>query len=127
MRLDRLRQMSRDEVRWRLAVAARTAAGRLAYRIRAPRWNRTALTALLAPATLDRELRDQIRSGRWQAVHDTLAARMLARPARFVLDPARAPQTRAAIEAQWPDAAAEARQHADRLRARRYDLLGSTR
>jgi hypothetical protein len=124
MRLDRLRRMSRDEVRWRLAVAARTAGGRLAHRMRAARWNRAALAAALAPSIRDREISGRIRSGEWQAVHDILAARILARPARFVLDPASAPQTRALIESTWPGAAAEASGHAHRLLARQYDLLG---
>src|SRR5687768_7945643 len=124
MLLDRLRRMSRDEVRWRTQVVIRTARERIGANVSAPRWNRDDLGRILARDVLDRDLKAQIAAGRWTTVHDALASRILARPARFVLDPASAPRLRAVIEARWPEAAAEAQQRADRILATQYDLLG---
>src|SRR5688572_1453088 len=124
MRLDRLRRMSRGELRWRSSAAIRAARGRAAARIRTPRWNRRDLARALAPDVLDSGLRAQIAGRQWQAAHDALEARLRSRPARFVLDPASAAELRSVIEARWPDAPAEARARADRIIEGRYDLLG---
>src|SRR5688572_14143949 len=124
MRLDRVRQMSGDELRWRLSVAARTAADRLSVRVREPRWNRRDLADVLAPDARDSALKRRISAGDWQAVHDDIEHRLRARPARFVLDPASAHPLHTLVMAIWPAAAADARARADRILEGRYDLLG---
>ena len=124
MRLDRLRRMSRDELRWRSSVAIRVARGRAAARLRTPRWNRHDLAQVLTPDLLDSGLRAQIAGQQWQAAHEALQARLAARPARFVLDPATAPRLRSVIETRWPAAPAEARVRADRIVDGHHDILG---
>jgi hypothetical protein len=124
MPLDRLRRISGDELRWRLSVAARTAADRVSIRIRAAQWNRRDLAGILAPAARDLALTRRISAGDWRGVHDDLERRLRARPARFVLDPASARPLRTLVTARWPQAAADARARADRILERRYDLLG---
>src|SRR5688572_4653520 len=109
MRLDRLRRMSRDELRWRSSVAIRTARGRAAARIRTSRWNRGDLSHALAPDLLAAGLRAQIDGQQWHDVHHALAARIRSRPARFVLDPATLTELRSLVTARWPAAEADAR------------------
>jgi hypothetical protein len=57
-------------------------------------------------------------------VHQSLAARITARGARFALDPASAPALRDRVLAQWPEARQDAADRADRLLQGRYDFLG---
>src|SRR5687767_7971183 len=123
MRLDRLRRMSRDELRWRSSVAIRTARGRAAARIRTSRWNRGDLSHALAP-DLAAGLRAQIDGQQWHAVHHALAARIRSRPARFVLDPATLTELRSFVTARWPAGEADARARADRILAGHRDILG---
>src|SRR5687768_13162287 len=124
MRLDRLRRMSRDELRWRSSVAIRTARGRAAARIRTSRWNRGDLSHALAPDLLAAGLRAQIDGQQWHDVHHALAARIRSRPARFVLDPATLTELRSLVTARWPAAEADARARADRILAGHRDILG---
>ena len=124
MGLDRLRRMSRDELRWRSSVAIRTARGRATARIRTSRWNREDLSHALAPDLLAEGMRAQIAGRDWQAVHDALEARIRSRPARFVLDPATLTELRALVAARWPAAEADARARADRILAGQIDILG---
>src|SRR5688572_9969323 len=114
MRLDRLRRMSRDELRWRSSVAIRTARGRAAARIRTSRWNRGDLSHALAP-DLAAGLRAQIDGQQWHAVHHALAARIRSRPARFVLDPATLTELRFFVTARWPAGEADARSEERRV------------
>jgi hypothetical protein len=67
---------------------------------------------------------DQIRQGDWMGVHTSLAARIVGRGARFVLDPASAPALRDRVLAQWPGARQDAVDRADRLLENRHDFLG---
>jgi len=124
MRLNRLRQLTAAELRWRAGDAWRTAVERAAARVRPPAWDRRGLLTVLAPDVLDPGLRAAIEANRWSDVHAALAARIAARPSRYVLDPASAADLRGAILAEWPGAASDAAAHADRMLAGRYDLLG---
>ena len=124
MRLDRLRQMSRDELRWRSSVAIRTARDRATALISNSRWNRGDLAHALAPDLLAAGLGAPITGQQWHAVDDALAARIRSRPARFVLDPATLTELRSLVTARWPDAEADARSRADRILAGESDILG---
>ena len=124
MRLDRLRRMSRDELRWRSSVAIRTARGRATALIHTSRWNRGDLSHALAPDLLAAGLDAQITGRQWPAVHDAIEARIRSRPARFVLDPATLTERRALVAARWPAAEADARARADRILAGHMDILG---
>jgi hypothetical protein len=126
MRLDRLRQMTRDELRWRLLTHLRSTAQRAAASVRQPRWQRADVLRVLAPDT--RQLvRADAEAARWQAVHEALADRLLSRPARFVLDPAGRPCVHDAVLGCTPDAADEARERASRVIGGEYDILGYRR
>src|SRR5687767_1606556 len=124
MRLDRLRRMSREELRWRSSVAIRTARGRATALIHTSRWNRGDLSHALAPDLLAAGLGAQITGRQWPAVHDAIEARIRSRPARFVLDPATLTELRALVAARWPAAEADARARADRILAGQSDILG---
>src|SRR5688572_29986153 len=124
MQLDRLRRMSRDELRWRTSVAIRTARGRAAARIWTSRWNRGDLVQALAPDLLDPDVHTQITGRQWHAVHESLEARIRSRPARFVLDPSPTTELRSIVAARWPAAEDDARVRADRVLAGSRDILG---
>jgi hypothetical protein len=124
MQLDRLRRMSRDELRWRTSVAIRTARGRAAARIWTSRWNRGDLVQALAPDLLDPDVHTQITGRQWHAVHESLEARIRSRPARFVLDPSTTTELRSIVAARWPAAEDDARVRADRVLAGSRDILG---
>ncbi len=123
MRLERLRRVTGEELRWRASVAARTSAQRAAARLRPPRWNRDALYRVLRE---DAHGDPHARAGQhdWQAVHEALAARLRGRPGRFLLDPASADALRTRILATWPAAGTDAAERADAILHGRYDLLG---
>ena len=123
LRLERLRRMSSHEWRWRTRDVLQTATERARACLGAPRWNRTDVSRVLAGSALD-ACRDAIAREDWQHVHDALAARIAARPARFVLDPSSSVTMRDEILARWPDAAGAAAAPADRLLGGTYDLLG---
>ena len=123
LRVDRLRQMSRREWQWRTGEALHRVVERASTRARAPRWNRSDISALLTPEV--RNLcAEKIARSDWAGVHQSLAARIIGRNAGFVLDPASAPALRERVLAQWPDARRDAAQRADRLLEGRYDFLG---
>ena len=123
MTLNRLRRMTGAEVSWRTRAAARTAAQRLAMRVRPPKWNRHDLHHAVAEGVLDQSPRDGARPS-WTAVHAELARRLRARASRFALEPESSGAVRRHILARWPGAASLARARADRILAGRYDLLG---
>jgi hypothetical protein len=106
--LKRIAAMDRAELAWRTSVAARTAAQRLQWRVSPPAWRLADIERVLAPGVSA----------------ETLAATILGRPARFVLDPGSTESMRAAIRSRWPDAAAEAAKRADQILRGEYDLLG---
>ena len=122
MRLARLHRMSPQEWRWRtrellhtLVERARVGAG--------AHWSRKDLTEVLSEPARD-ACAESIAHGRWLDAHRTLEARMLRRPARFVLDPRSAALVRDRVLTHWPDAAAAAAGCADRLLEGYVDLLG---
>jgi hypothetical protein len=122
--LTRLRHMTRDEVRWRASVAVRRVTDRLNARERTGGWRRGDIASVLAPEVIDADLRARIAAADWPAVHRALCARLIARPSRFVLDPASIDTIRRLVTAQWPSALSDARTRADRIVNGRYDLLG---
>ncbi len=122
--LRRLAAMTQAELRWRATVAARTAAARLAARLRAPQWDRGSIGRALDRRVSGDAVRAAIDARDWSAVHAALADRLRARPARFVIDPAAAPRLREVVRARWPGAPADARTCADTVRGGEYDLLG---
>src|SRR5688572_8324629 len=124
MRLDRLRQLTRQELLWRASTLARSHAQRLAAAARAPRWERRCLARVLAPGALEGDGLAALAAGDWNAVHHALAGRITGRPARFVLDPANASAMRDVVLFLWPAAADDARERAARIERGEYDLLG---
>ena len=124
MRFDRLRQLTAEELRWRVGDKWRTAAERLSTRVRPPRWGRREVLEALSPDALDGDLRGAITSQRWDEANTLIADRLAGRPARYVLDPAAAPAIRRRVLEEWPRAAEEAGRDADRILGGRYDLLG---
>jgi hypothetical protein len=123
MLVDRLRQMTRDEVRWRLVTLLRSSALHAASRLRGPRWERGDILSVLAPAARD-AVRSAAASHRWQDVHDELAARLGSRPSRFVLDPASRARVQDAVLSRWSAAGDDARERADRIVGGEHDILG---
>jgi uncharacterized heparinase superfamily protein len=115
--------MSRHEWQWRSGEALQRVVERARTRFRAPRWNRGDIRALLTEDARD-DCSEQIRQGDWMGVHQSVAARIIGRGARFVLDPASAPALRDRVLAQWPDARQDAAARANRLLQGRYDFLG---
>ena len=116
--------MTRDEIAWRAATTLRRHAQRIGCLLRRPRWQRDAIASVLTRDVVDDALAAAIRGRDWLAVHDLLAARLRARPARFVLNPGSAATLRRQILNRWPDAATEAAARADRLLDGEIDLLG---
>src|SRR5688572_28291166 len=112
MRLDRLRRLTRQELHWRATTLARAQAHRLAAALRAPRWERRRLARVSTRGALDAGGREALDGGQWNVVHRALAARMTARHATFVLDPANTSRLREVILAAWPHAADDARERA---------------
>ena len=121
-RLARLRRMSWHEWRWRSQDALFTLVERAQVRA-GTRWNRGDLATILSGSASQVCARN-ISRGRWELVQRDLEALVLARPARFVLDPSSAPAVRDHVSCQWPDAAQHAAARADRLLDGSYDLLG---
>ena len=122
--LNRLRGMTRDEVSWRARAAARTAADRMAVRLRRPAWQRHHIRRVLAAHVINERLDEAIAAGRWNAVHDRLALHIRGRESRFAIDPASSADLIDEVRRRWPAAAAQAAERADAMLAGRYDLLG---
>lgn len=123
MRLDRLRQLTADELRWRAGEAACTLTEWTAVRSGRSRWDRRRLLTALSQPLLDRELRHAIRREQWDAVNAALTASIAGRPTRYALDVDAAP-LRQTVLSRWPEAAGDAARQADRMLDGRYDLLG---
>ena len=122
MRLARLHRMSPQEWRWRTRELVHTLVERARVSAGA-RWNRSDLAEVLSEPAHG-ACAESIARGRWLDAHRTLAARMLRRPARFVLDPLSAARVRDRVLTHWPDAAGAAAGCADRLLEGYVDLLG---
>src|SRR5712691_8553910 len=122
--IDRFRRMSRDEIKWRASVAARTVAHRVATRLGSRRWRRLDLQRVLAQGVLDDSARLAMRKKDWPAVHEALARVLRARASRFVLAPTSRNELREEVLSRWPSAPSLAASRADRILAGDYDLLG---
>ena len=127
--LQRLRAMDADEWRFRLASATRNAADRTRAVLAPSPWRRSDLADLLVPASSGEpadltKARDASVRGDWTAAHHALAAQFASRPRLFPLEPASLAQLTARVRLRFPNAAASARERADRMLAGRYDILG---
>jgi hypothetical protein len=124
MRLHRLRQLTAAELRWRIGEGRRTLSEWSAAESGRSRWDRRHLPRVLAATVLDSGLRGAIRAGQWDDVSAALVATLTRRPSRYVLDFRESAPLRRTVLTQWPHAAADAAEHADRMLDGRYDLLG---
>ncbi len=121
----RLKAMSRKEFAFRVRVAARTEAGRVAAAWREPRWRTEDLASLLDPARpLPARAASCLAAGDRHGAHALLREHFLGRDNLF-------PVSRAALEAVSDDvlardatAVVSARAEAARLEKGRFDLLG---
>jgi uncharacterized heparinase superfamily protein len=118
--LRRLRTMDGAELRFRAAAAIRARVNRARSSLRAPVWDRADLR--LTPAPPHAPVRAALARRDWRAAHVGLTAHLASRPARFPLDPRTLPVRAARIRGAFPDL--RATEHADRILAGRYDLLG---
>ena len=123
MRLNRLRELTSSELRWRVGSAWRTATEGVAA-IAPPRWNRRRLRNALASGVLTEDLRKLIDAERWIDVHRLLTQRIVNRAARYVLDPRAIATLRETALARWPDATRDATERAERMLDGRYDVFG---
>jgi hypothetical protein len=123
-RLQRLRRLSAQEVRWRVRSGVHTTAERARARFATPRWNREDLWRVLDQRTLAAISHRLLRRRDWLAVHDALACVVNRRQTRFALDPRTAALLRERVRARWPDARADAAGRAEQILAGVYDLLG---
>lgn len=123
-RLSKMWRRSPGEIAWRLAQTARIQRDRVRTRARTPRWERRALSSVLAPGTLDPGLRTSLARADWIAAHHSLARALAERPHTFILDPASAVALREQVLSRWPEAAQDAAARADRLIAGSHDCLG---
>jgi hypothetical protein len=122
--VDRLRQMSRDELSWRGRVAVRTRMQHVGTHLRPPQWDRDRLRRVLDRRVTDAGVRRAMDGGDWQAVHRALFRLLERRPSQFALDHSSAPALVAEVRERWPHAPADAAARADRILAGRYDILG---
>jgi hypothetical protein len=124
MTLHRLRQMTAQEVSFRVKATARIAGQRLTVRTHPPAWNRKDLRHVLPTAFLDEALASAIDAERWSTAHQLLSRTILRRTSLFALDPTLLQATRAEVLTRWPEAASHAADRADAMRLGRYDVLG---
>lgn len=122
--IDRIREMSRDEIAWRVRTSARTTVQRWSAAVRTPRWDRTAIGKVLAVNTLPESVQRAAAGQDWPELHRQLAGWLRARPTRFLLDPAAMSATAAAVGRRWPEAEADAVERATHIIEGRFDLLG---
>lgn len=93
--------MTRAEITWRTAAAARTLRERASYTLGGARWTRS-------PGDAAQRILERLRSGGHT----------------FLLDPSSSDRIRSEILARWPSAANDAAAQADRILAGSFDLLG---
>jgi len=124
----RLARMDGNEIAWRAKAAARTALDRTRARFIRPSWNRKQLLAALPHRReVDSDLRAAraaLARGSWDGAHAALARHFAGTAQRFVISPRSRNGVVARIDAEFPDAAHDAAQRADRIVAGGYDLLG---
>ena len=123
MRLERLRQLTREEIRWRVETVARANVQHACTRLRAPQWRRGDILRVLEAGMRER-IRGAVTAQRWHDVHDAIADRLTSRPARFILDPSTLARLRHVVLTRDAGAAGHARERAERIVAGEYDLLG---
>jgi hypothetical protein len=121
--LRRARATSLEEVRFRTAGAFRIHRERLKQRVRASRWDRGALAASLATERLPDLLR-LIRSGEWDGAEALLAEHFSPRASVWPIPAREKEAITRSITAQFPSAAADAGERAERILGGQYDLLG---
>ncbi len=121
----RLRRMSRAELAFRLRVAARSEAGRVAAACRRPRWRGPARAGLLDPAApLVRDAVSHIEAGNLPAAHACLARHFRTRDNRFPVAAAALPGVRERVFSEFPGAVVEASADTARFEQGRFNLLG---
>jgi hypothetical protein len=124
MRIERLKQISMSELRFRCLERARTGTEAIAFLCRTPRWQPGRLSSKLADASPDlRRARQALKSADWLRAHEALRAHFISRDPRFVIDPNRRDVLAASVVQQFGGAADDARQRANRLVEGRYDVL----
>jgi heparinase II/III-like protein len=121
--LIRLARMDRAEIAWRGTAAARTWIDRARTRLAAPRYARTDLLAALAPGPGLHAVREALNAQRWDVAQRELATHFSAAPRRFAISPASKPALVNCIRREFPDAARDAADRADRIVDGHYDLL----
>ncbi|HEX6464175.1 MAG TPA: alginate lyase family protein, partial [Vicinamibacterales bacterium] len=118
--------MDARELRTRFATLLRINAGRMRFSVSKPKWNRQHILSVVDPssAPLLREACTRMQSGDVMAAHRALAAHLVSRPSHWPLKGSNRERLAASINARFPEAAAEARDGADRILDGRIDLLG---
>ena len=122
--LARLARMDAAELTWRATTVGRTLWDRARTGCASPRWSRTDLLPALAPLAELSEVRAALQRHRWDEAQRALARHIVQAPRRFTIGPQSRPALVARIRREFPDAAAQAAQRADRIAAGQYDLLG---
>lgn len=124
--VSRLAGMDRRELLFRATCASRRTAGRFAYAVRPPRWNRAAIVRLLdrSAGPLVARAIDAARRGDYLAAHRALCSHMETRASRWPVQGARRRALLDEVLRAFPQAPEDARRRADRLLAGRHDLLG---
>src|SRR6185503_21122645 len=119
----RLARMSRDEMVFRVAGAARHGVERAAFALRRPRWVRRSLSTALDPdaGPLVREAIEALRRGRVLAAHRALGRHFATRRQRWPLHASDRAPLAADIVSRFPAAAFDAAHRADRIRDGRQD------
>jgi hypothetical protein len=120
----RLRAMDGRELRFRSASAARRTAGRIAFAVRRPVWQRSTFASIAwGPETIDRAIA-HARQSDWPAAHADVMRHVGDGGCRFVLDPRRRDEIARLVIGAFPTAPSEAVDRAERVLSGRFDLLG---
>lgn len=124
--VDRLAEMDREELRFRLTCEARKIAGRLRYAIHPQQWDRSALAGLLDERMGPYVARavEAARRDDYLAAHRALAMHFRSRTSRWPLRAVSRDQFVSAIRERFPEAERDTRERADRILDGRHDLLG---
>ena len=123
----RVAAMEPQELRFRLAGAARKTADRARTSVFGSRWHRGALLARLrrdAGTAKWAEAITMLERADYRGAHLALAAHFAARASAFPLNAADAAHVAGIVGHDFPDSRIDAARRADRLCAGRYDLLG---
>lgn len=121
----RLKGMTREELAFRVRVAARTEAGRVAAAWREPRWRIEQLAPLLDRShPLPAHAANRLAAGDRHGAHALLREHFLGRDRRFPVSRAALRAVRDRVLAAGAGAVVSARAEAARLEKGRFDLLG---